>query len=312
MKNLLNLRTILLILYFLSFNTYAVPDPDIYGWKYTFDTYEGAYYNGIKIYSDKIYTSHNSSENYLNKLSNKRYNAIEKPIKEKLKQLVYEAAEDAHASVKYFSAGLKGNMKISFTPNPSVPSVLDFTIDGIDMASTTRIKKSPFAKGTVSVDINNFSITGTLDYFNGEVNIASVNGDIDYDVDLDFSIPILDVVLDPLLDYFVDLKVDELPTSLAEFYSADSLPSISLMGISDMIPDGKLIYNGMDYGPILREKILYESIIGDDIEITIGSPIVKNQYFELLIGNLSYKRWVSWTRTICRLGEDRYCFPQGI
>jgi hypothetical protein len=287
-----------------SLSATALPNPDTHGWTYFAAVHESALYNNNEIYRKDGTNQDWWSDNHLNTITNARYDAIDRPMVDAVTDMIVEGAAQEGLDIKYKNIYTSGTLTASFTP-ASANNTLNFTINGISLYGYAKVEKSWYAEGFVRFDVNNISISGQYDYFNGTVDITDFNAPLNVDVDVDLNIPLLDIVLDPLLDNYVDNKVDSvIPPNLNTFFKGGSY---SFFGIENYIPLNKLMHGSIDLGMVARDKLSQTSIINDNFSFSVGNIVVHKQSLSLTIGNTTYKRWTTGGRKPCQLGQGNDC-----
>lgn len=277
------------------------------GWEYFTAVHESGSYNNLEFYR-KDYPAYGSNGPFgstpasrnLSKVTLMRFEAIDYPMRDAINQALVKFADDENLKITSKSIHTDGILTVSFIPASGVNNVLNFSISGVNVDAFARLKKSWYAEATINLDVTNITINGTYDYYNGVVDITSVNAPVSADIDVDLDIPFLDLILDPIIDDYVDDKVDsKIPANLAELFSGENSSTLSVFGIKEFIPLNKLYYNGVDYGPIISDKLETTSLINDNFSVSIGTLLYDRQHFSITVGNVTYRLWSTGYRVPC-------------
>ncbi|WP_281558352.1 hypothetical protein [Thalassomonas sp. RHCl1] len=287
----------------------ALPDSNTHGFIYYAALHEAGLYNGAEFYRRDFPNRDLWADGTLQKITHARYNAIDNPMVEATNEALTKLANDEGLSIKYKNVYTSGTLTTNFTPS-SKPNTLNFTINGINLTGYAKVEKSWYAEGTIRANINNINITGEYDYFNGVVNVTDFHAPLTADVDVDLSIPIIGDILDPLVDSIVDDKINsQLPADLNYLYNGGDAFSLSFFGVKEYIPLNELMFQGIDYGQVIRDKLAKETIINDNFSFSVGNIVVHKQSLAVTIGNLTYKRWTTGGKRVCTLDGNPDCTP---
>ena len=283
------------------------PSGDDWGWKYYARLHEQALYNTTVIYSRTSPRRYWWADGYLQEISHARYEAIDLPVRSSLIDALHEAAADNGFSVISSRAHTGGDLRVAFEPNGQ-PNTLEFEVSGLTVEAHARFKKSWYLEGWAHAYIDNIAIFGEFNYFTGDVTVSTFSAPVRADADVDLNIPIIGQLLDFLVDAFVDDYVDDnLPANLNELFMGGDIYSTDIGGIEDAIPLGELIYNGIDYGVVIRDELSTASIINDNFSFAVGGIVVHDQYFDITVGNVTYKRYTTGGRELCQMFVDPDC-----
>jgi len=306
----------LIILSSISFFALTLPGDGNQGWTYYTQLNESIHLGSKEIlrkYHPKI---NMWDDKFLNNISHLRNNNIDKKIIDIVEQKLQEVASDSNVTVKNIDVKTDGKLKISFDYISN--NELNFSISGISVSGKADAKKTiigllPFS-GDLKVEINNVFISGSYNYINGFSQVNSISAPIKFDGDLDFGIPILGELFDLFIDdIFLDDFLDSLPADLNEIFNKDQL-SITLFSLSDIIPRNQIIYEGKDYGAYILDELNVTNRIDINFSVSIGrSTVVSQQYFEVALGSLVYKRWTKGGKRSCTISDefgdfDEFCF----
>ncbi|WKD50456.1 hypothetical protein [Microbulbifer spongiae] len=289
---------------FASLSASALPTN---GWEYFTAVHESGSYNNYEFYR-KDHPAFGSSDpspgtpasRNLSKVTLMRFEAIDYPMRDAINQALVKFSDDENLKITSKSIHTDGILTVSFIPASGVSNVLNFSISGVNVDAFARLKKSWYAEAIINLDVTNITINGTYDYFNGVVNITNVNAPLSADIDVDLDIPLLGLILDPLIDDYVDDEIDtRIPTNLSELFSGENSSTFSVFGIKEFIPLNKLYYNGVDYGPIITDKLETTSLINDNFSVSIGTLLYDRQHFSITVGNVTYRLWSTGYRIPC-------------
>lgn len=294
--------TILLLTIVLSISSHAKLPRDQEGRIYFATLHEKAYYNNNLLYTKNYDKKDWFTDLTLNKIANARYDAIDRKMVTLLTQQFTEFANDKGLKITYKNIHTSGVLTTAFEPS-NISNTLDFTISGININAYVKFKKSWLAKGTLRTTVKNITIKGQYNYFNGNVSVQDVNAPVSSNADIDISPFLLGFALDPFLDNYVDkLVVKIFPEDLKDLFNGGDIYSSTIAGIADFIPLNKLVFEGIDYGQVFRDKLEKSSPINDNFSISIGNIVVHNQLFSITVGNVTYKRYTTGGKRYCKLG----------
>ncbi|MFC3031271.1 hypothetical protein ACFOEE_01860 [Pseudoalteromonas fenneropenaei] len=284
----------------------AAPNTDEYGFMYYAQLHESASYKGAEFFSKDYDKIDNWVDGYLHKISWKRYSALDKKLIDAVTEGINREMSNNGVKISNLIVTTGGRLTTAFTPGAG--SKLDFNISGFTLSGFANLSKSWYADGTARATIPNITIRGSYDYSNGIVVVDYFDAPLKVDVDFDLNIPILGELLDSFVDNYIDGQISSsIPNNLANLYTGES--TFTIGSIKDVIPTNKLVFNGVDYGAYILNKLDTRKLINDNFSFTVGGVVASQQYVSITIGSATYTRWTTGGKRVCKLDIEPDCTP---
>ncbi|TMP39655.1 hypothetical protein [Pseudoalteromonas rubra] len=301
---------------FMSFSSFATYKERIAagGWKSTATV---TYKNAGRNYSKSIRNAE------VKKITDKvsMLHRYERDLSQKVRDSIQEKI-NGKASITSYRFDVIGDLEIKLTGLPD--GTIQAKVGNISVSSHVGLKRSWYARGSISLSSNKLTLTGKYNPYTGKLTNLVANSNFDVRSSVDFD-SILDII--PGFNWLVTNKVEDLAERELENGVISALNTRLygyedvLFGLDRYLPKNTYVFNGVDYAVKVRDAFR-DLVSNESITIKVSQTkktLLKNGYVMLDHLNINISNHlfvkVSETPTVERFWDSgclysEFCEPE--